>query len=283
MRIIHRLFFAIVFSIPLYAESYDYGDQKSVTLVTKAWAALEVKNWEAVEAYTEKCITLYSKAAHQQQSELTSLPSAVIAHSYWALNDVATSHFIKAKAFQSQKKFDLAEKNAKIIINEFSYAQSWDPKGQLFWSVMNGANDIILMLNNPDVEIEEYTSEYLVRKAWETLGSNKFDAVVIYANKCIALYEQEAQKQQESLTSYAPKDQVFNYWALNDVGTAYFILGEVYFKKQHWKEAVEAYRTCVDKYLYAQCWDPNGEGWFWKPSVAARGKLNKILAEQVIS
>ena len=41
--------------------------------------------------------------------------------------------------------------------------------------------------------------------------------------------------------------------------------------------ALEAYKTLVEKYSFSQCWDP--KGWFWKPAVAARGKINKIQAE----
>jgi tetratricopeptide (TPR) repeat protein len=259
--------------------AYDFGDQKSATLATKAWAALEVKDWIGVEAYTEKCISLYTKAALQQQSEITSIPPAAVANTYWALNDVAICYFIKAKALHAQNKLDLAKKNAKVPVDEFSYAQCWDNQGW-FWSVASACNDLIATLGT-NVDFEDYTSEVLVRKAWESSGSDQLDNAIMYTKKCIALYEKDAKKQQESLTNYALKDQAFNYWALNDVGTAYFILGEVYAKKKQWKESVEAYKACVNEYLYSQCWDP--KGWFWKPAVAARGKLNKILAEQGLS
>ncbi len=283
MRTIRSMFWAITLgfiSFSLYAaNTYDFGDQKSATLATKAWAALEVKDWAGVEVYTEKCISLYTKSALQQQSELTAIPLANVANTYWALNDVATCYFIKAKALHAQNKVDIARKNAKVPIEELSYAQCWDPQG-FFWSVTNACNDLIMTLGT-NLDFEDYTSEVLVRKAWECLGSDQLNNAIVYAKKCISLYEKDAKKQQESLTNYAAKDQAFNFWALNDVGTAQFILGEVYAKQKLWKESVEAYKTCVNEYLYSQCWDP--KGWFWKPALGARGKLNKILAEQGIS
>ena len=92
------------------------------------------------------------------------------------------------------------------------------------------------------------------------------------------LYRKPANEQQASLSGFAPKEKAFDYWALNDVGTAFFIMGEAYVKKEDSKKALEAYKTLVDKYPHTQCWDT--KGWFWKPAVAARGKINKLAAEQ---
>ena len=132
-----------------------------------------------------------------------------------------------------------------------------------------------------DVRVEDfgdYTSETLTGKAWTALGSGDFDACILYAKKCIQLYKKNAEEMQGNLEGYAPKEKAFDYWALNDVGTCYFIIGEAYMGKNDAKAALEAYKTLVDKYYYAQCWDP--KGWFWKPAVAARGKINKIAAER---
>ena len=63
------------------------------------------------------------------------------------------------------------------------------------------------------------------------------------------------------------KDNIFQYWALNDVGTALFILGEAYRNAGQYEEAAQAYKKLINEYFYAQCWDP--KGWFWKPAEAA--------------
>ena len=261
------------------SKQYDFGDNKSSTLASKAWASLEVKDWKGVEAYTEKCFSLYTKQALQQQSELTSMPPAAVANNCWALNDVGTCYYIKAKALKEQAQMDQAKKICELVINEYSYSQCWDPQGW-FWSVANACKDLMMMLGT-NIDFEDYTSETLTRKAWESLSANNVPNTIVYSQKAISLYEKDAKKQQESLSNYAPKEKAFDYWALNDVGTCYFVLGEVYAKNKEWEKSVEAYQKVINEYFYSQCWDPRG--WFWKPAVASRGKLNKIMAEQGIS
>ena len=256
--------------------AYDFGDMKSSTLTSKAWNALNIKEWAAMDAYVEKCLGLYSKEAAKQQASLKEYAKSEIASQYWALNDCGTCLFIQAKGLSLQGKTDQAKKTCEIIISDYSFAQCYDPANSSFWKVAEGAKDLMTSMES-GIDFEDYTSETLLRKGWESLSGNNIPHALIYAQKCITLYAAEADKQQASLTAYAPKDQAFNYWALNDVGTAYFILGEAYMKNQEWKKSSESYQTIIDKYQFSQCWDPRG--WFWKPAVAARGKINKLNAE----
>jgi hypothetical protein len=124
----------------------------------------------------------------------------------------------------------------------------------------------------------DYTSQTLTTKAWQTLAKDDHKGVELYTKKCIELYEEEAKKQQASLTEFAPKDKAFNYWALNDVATCYFILGESLMAQNRHQEAKAAFERVVKDFSFAQCWDP--KGWFWKVAVGSRGRLNKITAEQ---
>lgn len=268
-----------VFSQEAKEKQYDFGDQKSATLASKAWASLEVKDWKGVDVYTEKCIGLYTKQALQQQAELKGLAPAATASNYWALNDVGTCYFIKAKALKEQSKLDQAKKICQLVQDEYSYAQAWDPQGW-FWGIANACKDLMLTLGT-DIDFEDYTSETITRKAWESLTTSNVANTVVYTQKCISLYEKDAKKQQESLSNYAPKEKAFDYWALNDVGTCYFIQGEAYAKNKEWQKALDSYQKVINDYFYSQCWD--SRGWFWKPSVASRGKLNKIMSEQGIS
>ena len=80
-----------------------------------------------------------------------------------------------------------------------------------------------------------------------------------------------------SLKDYASgtNDQIFKYWALNDVGTAYFIQGEAYRAAGMNKEAIAAYKKVISDYSYSQCWDIGG--WFWKPAEGAKPRLDFLL------
>ncbi len=122
----------------------------------------------------------------------------------------------------------------------------------------------------------DYRSETLASKAWVALNEGDIEAVLAYTNKCIELYAAEAKKMQAGLTDYvnASKEEVFSFWALNDVATSLFIQGEAYRRAKMPDEAMEAYKKVIDEYSFGQAWDPNG--WFWKPADAAKDKIKII-------
>ncbi len=123
----------------------------------------------------------------------------------------------------------------------------------------------------------DHTSSTLTTKAWEALGRADLDAALTYANKCIEMYEEEARKMQASLQGFPthePKEETFKYWALNDVGTAFFIKGEILMKQNNPAAAKAAYEKLAREFSYAQCWDTRG--WFWKPGEAAKQKVLEI-------
>ena len=122
----------------------------------------------------------------------------------------------------------------------------------------------------------DYRSTTLVTKAWEALDKKNLEAVVVYANKCIKLYAKQARGMQSYLKDYhaGSNDDIFKYWALNDVGTALFILGEAYRIAGKNEEAIQAYKELINEYFYAQCWDT--KGWFWKPAPAAQKRIIEV-------
>lgn len=122
----------------------------------------------------------------------------------------------------------------------------------------------------------DFTSVTLMVKGWEMLGEGNYEAAIKYTEKCAELYEEKAREMQASMTSKAAPDKVNDYWALNDVGTCYFIRGEALSKLRKYKEALVAYKVVRDDLYYAQAWDP--KGWHWSPSDAAYPKIDMIEA-----
>ena len=119
------------------------------------------------------------------------------------------------------------------------------------------------------------SSSTLVAKAFEALGRHNWDAAIAYSRKCADLYEEQARAMQANLKDYpSGKDEVLSYWALNDVGTAYYVLGEAYRQTGKKTEAVASFQMLVNHYSFAQCWDP--QGWFWKPAEVAQEKLKEL-------
>lgn len=258
--------------------AYNFGDYRSETLTTKAWEASKEGDLEAVLAYTNKCIELYTGQAQKMQASLSAYPqgSNEQIFSYWALNDVATSLFIQGETYRKANKIDEAKKAYKKVAEEFTYGQAWDPQGW-FWKPAEAAKEKLAMLESgSSLDFGDYSSSFLTTQAWKALGENNAEAVSAYVNKVLELYEGKAKEMQGSLTEYPweSKDKIFTYWALNDVGTSLYIQGETFKKNGKSKEAKQAYQKLVDDYFYAQCWDP--KGWFWKPAEAAQQALDEL-------
>ena len=255
----------------------NFGDYRSETLAGKAWAALAENNIEAVLAYTNKCIELYGAKAKEMQNSLKDYASGSNdkIFSFWALNDVATSLFIQGEVYRKADMKDEAKQAYTKIIDEYSFGQTWDPKGW-FWKPAEAAKEKIAMIESgSDLDFGDYTSSFLTTQAWKALASDP-EKVFPYTNKVIELYSAKAQEMQNALTEYPweSKDKIFSYWALNDVGTSLFIQAEAYKKLGKSPEAKEAYKQLIDNYYYSQCWDP--QGWFWKPAEAAQQSLDSL-------
>ena len=132
------------------ALALDFGDYKSSTLTTKAWSALGSKDYEAVIAYTDKCVELYADKAKEMEATLTDYPTGAteeIHANYWALNDVATSLFIKGKALLETGQEDEAKQAFTTLVEDYTYGQCWDPSGPWFWAPAKAAKDLLLGLD----------------------------------------------------------------------------------------------------------------------------------------
>jgi hypothetical protein len=258
--------------------AYNYGDYRSVTLVTKAWKALEENDLAGVLAYTNKCMELYANQAKKMQESLTAYPTGTNdeIHAYWALNDVATGVFIQGEAYRKANMNAEAKAAYKKLIDEYSYGQCWDTKGW-FWKPAEAAKEKLAMLESGStLDFGDYTSTALTVKAWDALAKNDLVSLETYVGKCLELYEKQAREMQNSLTEYPweTKEKIFSYWALNDVGTCLFIKGEALRNAGKTNEAKAAYQRVIDEFYYAQAWDP--QGWFWKPAEAAQQKLDEL-------
>ena len=126
----------------------------------------------------------------------------------------------------------------------------------------------------PALDFGDFSSQVLTTKAWEASKAGTHAAVDGYTGKCIETYEAKALEMQASLTEAAPAATAKEYWALNDVGTCYFIRAQSKEARGDKKGALEDYKKLVDKLSFAQCWDT--QGWFWKPADAAKTKVKSL-------
>jgi hypothetical protein len=115
----------------------------------------------------------------------------------------------------------------------------------------------------------------LTTNAWNALNAKTYDQAVTFAQKCIDLYRSQALDQAKGMTApLTVKEEIQAKWALNDVGTCYYIMGQAYEKSNKTKEAVAAYQTLANDLPYTQCWDP--KGWFWPPAKAAKDRIKAL-------
>lgn len=130
----------------------------------------------------------------------------------------------------------------------------------------------------PAPDFGNFSSETLTSKAWDAHNAKNHPLAQIYAKKCIEMYQDKAIEMQKALTAPATeKEEVFKSWALNDVGTSYFILGQSLEASGKAKEAIAPYKVLVEKLAFAQCWD--AKGWFWKPADTARERVKALEFE----
>lgn len=118
----------------------DFGDMSSSFMIRQAWGAMEVKNYPAVHEYVKKVLQLYEEKAKTMQASLKEIPweSKEKIFSYWALNDVGTGLFQDGEAYRLEGNKAEAIKAYKRVMNEFAFAQCWDPQGW-FWKPAEAA------------------------------------------------------------------------------------------------------------------------------------------------
>ncbi|RYD24184.1 MAG: beta-glucanase precursor [Verrucomicrobiaceae bacterium] len=131
----------------------------------------------------------------------------------------------------------------------------------------------------PVLDFGDHSSSTLTSKAWDAFNAKNQPAAQGYAKKCIELYQAKAVEMQKAIAP-APltvKEEIQKSWALNDVGTSYFVLGQSLAAEGKAKDAAAAFKFLVENLSLAQCWDT--KGWFWKPADAARERAKALEFE----
>jgi len=107
------------------------SSQKFVSL---SWEASGKKDLERLNSLVDQCVEVYSLEAKTLQVQLIDFPLRDQVESYQVLNDVGTCLFIKAEATMNSGQTQEAIAQFEYIIEEYPWAQAWDPRGW-FWSV----------------------------------------------------------------------------------------------------------------------------------------------------
>ncbi|MDD5567850.1 MAG: glycoside hydrolase family 2 TIM barrel-domain containing protein [Candidatus Omnitrophica bacterium] len=115
----------------------------------------------------------------------------------------------------------------------------------------------------------------LINKSWAAHGKRNVEETFKYTQQLIDLYKDEAVRQEAGLKALPKaKNEIEDVQVLNDVATAYFIQAESLMRQDRAGEAKKIFKLIVNKYPFAQAWDPRG--WFWSLKLASEQSLKKI-------
>ncbi|MFP4473680.1 MAG: glycoside hydrolase family 2 TIM barrel-domain containing protein [Candidatus Omnitrophota bacterium] len=117
----------------------------SAACVQQAWELSNQGKLEELNDLVEECLKYYKEAALVQQKGLEDFPTVTQRAEYQILNDVGTILFIRAEALMNYGRTEEAVKRFEEIIEQFPWAQAWDPRGW-FWSVKEKSQDSIKVI-----------------------------------------------------------------------------------------------------------------------------------------
>jgi len=106
--------------------------------VKMSWEASGTNDFEKAIEYTDRCVELYQAQAKEQGATLSASSPRGHEDQYGVFNDVATCIFIKGEIYMKQGKTEEAIKTFNTIIQDYKFAQAWDPRGW-YWSVAEKA------------------------------------------------------------------------------------------------------------------------------------------------
>ncbi|HYH65098.1 MAG TPA: hypothetical protein VD866_10430 [Urbifossiella sp.] len=253
---------------------------------TAAWEAFKGGKFAAAITHADACINGFQGPAGRRQKEIADakevvpiglvLPAQKAAiHNNGPLNDVATAHFIKARAaYKLGKKAEVLTALAET--EKYSAARVWDPKGW-FWSPADAAR---LFRLNPELADKPLHEAY-VSLAWAALNRRDHAKAIELADKCTAGFRAAAEELENDLArrgvqlpvgavGLPARNVVFENGVLNDAATAFFIKGKAAEGRGGRKTAVAAYAAAAS-FPHARCWGESGG--FWSPAVAAGDRL----------
>lgn len=160
---------------PAAIDSLKPSQTSSEEIVKQAWEASSKNDLARIKELLKECTNLYGKEAKEQQAKLSSFPVRGEEKNYQSLNDVALCHFIYAEALMNLLQIQEAVAEFKHIVEEFKWAQSWDPSRGTFWSVAEKAQaSINVLTGKTEEELEEKTQKIeLIKPTLFTKGKEK--------------------------------------------------------------------------------------------------------------
>jgi len=273
------IFFMAISISPAAMEPTEYRVNDSYNLVAWAWENYKKENYERAIRWSKICAYYWGEKALVQRNRhhLTDdYPQGSIAEVYrdfWALNDVGISYLIMAESWRKLGQATeagsgteaetayrmLTDKNHGKGSFYFAQCASEPVKGEQFlWKPADVAYARLIGYTE-----EKFDNVGLMKAAWEELNKDREKARK-FAKLCIDMYTERLPAQ----------------WAINDLGTCWFIIGEAWRMDGEQAKANKAYQEVIDDYPTSQCLDPGEDGKvgttddsYWSVAEAAKEKI----------
>lgn len=122
----------------------------------------------------------------------------------------------------------------------------------------------------------QWLATYLLAKVRHDFNEKMYSGVIQAGYFLYWRYGKEAEDQNRSLSEYVwtSREDIIRYRLMNYLGESLFLMGEASYRQGDHCQAKKFFRTLIDRFGFAQVWDP--QGWFWKPAEAARQRLDEI-------
>jgi len=114
--------------------------------------------------------------------------------------------------------------------------------------------------------------------AWAASGAGDMEKLDQIVGQALVLYGQQAGEQQAALTDFPARGKEKDYQALNDVGTIFFIKAEALMNRGRTEEAIALFAETIDKYPFAQAWDPRG--WYWSIEEKSQASIDVMTGNR---
>jgi len=237
-------------------KGYSYGDYNPNLLIKKSWNCLGKADTKGALLYANKCIELYNNTSSEA-----------------ILHLLAVAHYILGEVYLSNKDEIRAKEEFEDVLK---YPETIYPditNYPYFNNITQKAKDRLALMDT-GYDFGDYTSQTLTVKAWKAWDRKDYQGVYLYTMKCIELWSQKAKQMQTKMSGFAKPGFIPFYWAVNDVGTCYFILAMSYQQQGKIEQASRLYNTIIRDYRYAQCWDPIGH--YWKVAEVSKQRLQQL-------
>lgn len=174
MRIILTFIFLFSTVVPLFAQ-----DKSSDEIVRLAWEASNREDLKALSDLVNEMLKSYEDRAKDLASQLKDFPPREKIANYKVMSDVATVLFIKAETLMRQGKTDESKALFNKAIQEYPWAQSFDPSRGSYWSIKEKAQDSINVMNG--IQPKEEVPLKLAPKTMPNLAFPGTEKIIDYS------------------------------------------------------------------------------------------------------